>query len=327
MGSPVERSRNLAIGGKSLPLPAFIPSVSTIRTKAPIRDCIAILVRCGSPLLLSAYDLAYCTPEDRENIQRLLAEHHSSGGGIFLDSGTYESQWSRGDVWNAEYCAKIVATTPHDYRFNFDRHDPPDAVGPIVEEIVTIVSRDQNAGYGTVVPIVHAKASLLPEAVYMTAQALQPMLLAVPERCLGDGIIARCRMIRRIRSELNRFGDYVPLHLLGTGHPVSLLAYSAAGADSFDGLEWCRQIVDATAGELLPFEYWDFCRRTKSGSVPSEWPWFVEPIVNNLKFYRDFEKRLQTAVTTGGIGEMLREFVTGDVVEDLLEACGRGGVT
>jgi queuine/archaeosine tRNA-ribosyltransferase len=71
------------------------------------------------------------------------------------------------------------------------------------------------------------------------AEQLCPVLLAVPERALGEGIATRIRSVRQIRKALNELDFYCPLHLLGTGNPVSIIAYTIAGADSFDGLEWC----------------------------------------------------------------------------------------
>ena len=91
----------------------------------------------------------------------------------------------------------------------------------------------------------------------MVAEQLFPVLLAVPERALGDGIIARTLSVRRLRQALDKLGFYCPLHLLGTGNPLSIAVYAMAGADSFDGLEWCQTVVDHQTGKLFHFQQWD----------------------------------------------------------------------
>jgi queuine/archaeosine tRNA-ribosyltransferase len=48
------------------------------------------------------------------------------------------------------------------------------------------------------------------------------------------------------------------IHLLGTGNPVSLAVLAAAGADSFDGLEWCRVVADHSTGHLHHPQHYDF---------------------------------------------------------------------
>jgi hypothetical protein len=64
--------------------------------------------------------------------------------------------------------------------------------------------------------------------------------------------------VRRIRDELDKLPFYQPLHILGTGNPWSIAVLAAAGADSFDGLEWCRVAVDRDTGRLNHFQHFDF---------------------------------------------------------------------
>ena len=62
--------------------------------------------------------------------------------------------------------------------------------------------------------------------------------------------MARAKTIIKIRKTLAPKKQYYPLHLLGTGNPLSILIYSICGADSFDGLEWCQTTVDYNTGLL-----------------------------------------------------------------------------
>ena len=316
-----EIAEDLPIAGWSVALPNFVPSVSSVRTKASVLECLTLLVGRGGPFLLSAFDVAQCTEGVQQQVVQLLQRQRRNGGGIFLDSGTYESQWRKETEWNASTFDEIVSEVPHDYRFVYDSHYPPETAQAIAEDVEERVVQAQECGEGTVIPIVHGRPSVIREAVYLTARAVEPMVLAVPERRLGHGVIDRARMIRRIRLSLNELPAYVPLHILGTGHPVSLITYSLAGADSFDGVEWCRQVIDHETARVLPFEHWDLLRDGSPVDSGSEWPWAIHPLFYNLRFYDQFMNRLRTARSTGTLDALLREHVEGEVVTRLLEAC------
>ena len=81
-------------------------------------------------------------------------------------------------------------------------------------------------------------------AIERVAKELDCNVIAVPERELGDGILERSKSVRRIRRVLDNTGRYRLIHILGTGNPYSILLLAAAGADLFDGLEWCRTVAD-----------------------------------------------------------------------------------
>ncbi len=82
--------------------------------------------------------------------------------------------------------------------------------------------------------------------------------MAVPERELGNGILDRACAVNKIRRALNELGFYQPLHLLGTGNPLSIAILSAAGADWFDGLEWCRTVADGETALLYHLHQFEF---------------------------------------------------------------------
>ena len=319
-----EAADGLPIAGWSVALPNFVPSVSSIRTKASMLECLTLLVGRGGPFLLSAFDVAQCTDGVRRQVVQLLQRQRTNGGGVFLDSGTYEGQWRTDAEWDASAFDEVVSEVPHDYRFVYDSHHPPETAQAIAEAVEESVVRAQECGNGTVIPIVHGRPSVIREAVHLTAQAIEPMMLAVPERRLGRGLIDRAGMIRRIRLSLNELPAYVPLHILGTGHPVSLITYSLAGADSFDGLEWCRQVIDHETGRVLPFEHWDLLQDGSSVDSGPEWPWAIHPLFYNLRFYDQFMRRLRVARSAGTLDALLGEHVGGAVLTRLLEACQKG---
>ena len=123
-------------------------------------------------------------------------------------------------------------------------------------------------------------------------------MIAVPERRLADGVFEPARTVRAIRESLNAQGQYVGLHLLGTGNPISIALYSIAGADSFDGLEWCQTVVDYESGILFHLSQADFFKgQTKWGDRDLPFQAFV--LAHNLEFYADWLSRLRHAIHAG----------------------------
>ena len=190
--------------------------------------------------------------------------------------------------------------------------------------MIASVLRDQEHALGTVVPIVHGDPALLPEAARRIAEQLYPLLLAVPERVLGEGIVERTRTVRRIRDALNALDIYCPLHLLGTGNPLSIIAYSLAGADSFDGLEWCQTVVDHETGKLLHFQQWDLIRHQTQWGQNFTLPYIQSVLIHNLDFYRDFMAGLHEAISYEDGASFLKQYITSEQADLLIKAGKRG---
>ena len=108
----------------------------------------------------------------------------------------------------------------------------------------------------------------------------------------------RARTVQTIRAALNATGRYVGLHLLGTGNPISIAIYSWAGADSFDGLEWCQTVVDHETGLLYHLSQANFFhQQTAWGDMDISF--HSKTLAHNLTFYSDWMQRLRQAVHTG----------------------------
>jgi len=130
-------------------------------------------------------------------------------------------------------------------------------------------------------------------------------MLAVPERRLGDGVIERARAVRAVRSELDKQGRYVALHLLGTGNPISIALYAAMGADSFDGLEWCQTVVDHDSALLYHLSQADFfAGQTAWGDA--ELSFQARTLAHNLEFYAAWMHRLRAAMAAGSVVDFCR---------------------
>lgn len=317
-----DRKMELYVAGTVLPLPCFFPSVSSVvkTNMAPV-EYIELLCYSAQPrFLISAYDIANCDSRDREHINSVLDKSKRDGAIILMDSGNYEKFWKKDKTWKADDFHEIAKSCENDLCFCYDNHNPPDSAETIAEDVVWRVMRDQKHTRGVVCPIIHGQARLLPDSAKKTAEQLFPLLLAVPERRLGEGIIERIQTIKRIRKSLNNLGTYHPLHLLGTGDPVSIIAYSMAGADSFDGLEWCQSVIDHETGNQHDFQHWDFFRHQAKLELLEKFPYKQSVLIHNLDFYKRFMKELRNAVKNKDAETLLRRHTTENQASLLIDA-------
>ena len=293
-------AEGLLIAGRSVPVPVFFPSVSSVRANRRPSSYVRILAAVGEPrFLVSAYDIAVSDPGERTAIKELLSVSSTRGSSVFLDSGNYESYWKNDATWTAERFASVLASTSVPLAFHFDNQRPPSDPSDSAEGIIAALSRDQQATSNvTVCPIVHGAPDNLADVVRVVAERLQPVVLAVPERELGEGILSRVRTLRRIRSAIDEVAPTTVLHVLGTGSPIALLVYATAGAQSFDGLEWCHTCVDPDTARLHHFQHRDLVR-TLEPEVVSGLPYLEGTLVHNLFFFRTWLARIREALLSG----------------------------
>lgn len=302
------------------PLPIIFLSVSSHETQLlPLEAVKALRVFAAPAILVSAYDLL--DQRCPKGIVKQLEQYREQKGAVLLDSGNYESS-RLGDVsWTPALFHSTLADIPHDFAFCFDVMEPAADAKKAVKEVLSAVERDSAFTDRPVLPIVHARSvkgkghdtQSFPGVIYDVAKALEPQVIAIPERELGRGLIARARTVLNIRRKLNRLPFYQPLHILGTGNPWSLALLLAAGADSFDGLEWCRMVVDRQSDRLHHFQHFDFFSYqalvadspvTLASQSSDEVDFAGKVAFHNLDYYRSFQLRIEDAVLTGGV-EML----------------------
>jgi queuine/archaeosine tRNA-ribosyltransferase len=226
---------------------------------------------------------------------------------------------------------------PHDWAYCFDVMTPKTAPKAAIESVVKAVKRDRAAATIKILPIVHApKESLsgsnvteLPYIVREVAQSLSAPLIAVAERELGSGLIERAKTVKRIRQELRKLPYYQPLHVLGTGNPWSIALLAAAGADSFDGLEWCRMVVDQQTHRLHHFQHFDFFKYqmnfaesqvTLDAFDDGKIEYAGRVALHNLDYYRQFNLRLKDALETRQMESMLVDIIGPASVKQIKDA-------
>lgn len=320
-----DRTFELPIAQTAIPMPCFFPSVSSVKTNLMPVDYIEFLDAAGHPLFLaSAFDIANCPPEHRPRMNAAFSRSKGRGTAILMDSGNYEGFWKGELAWTPDRFHEVAKESDHHLCFCHDNQDPPNTAEAISEDVISSVLRDQEHALGTVAPIIHGPRELLPNAARMVAEQLFPVMLAVPERALGDGIVARTRTVRRLRKTLDELGFYCPLHLLGTGNPLSVAVYAMAGADSFDGLEWCQTVVDHESGKLFHFQQWDLFRGQTDWGSNGALPYIQSVLMHNLEFYRAFMADLREALIKETAEVFLRRY-TPDKQAKLLMNAIKGG--
>jgi hypothetical protein len=324
------RPAALRMGDKKIDAPIFFRSVSSHETA--LRPTAAIqalkLVGCDA-VLVSAYDILHeSNAERRTEMASDLVSLQNKGSVILLDSGNYEASRKNDRAWGSDELHQVFSIVPHDLAFCFDDFNPPADVQGACRVVVDSVRRDSSFNTRPILPIVHAPRlpsgeivfSLIPKTVRRVCEEIRPLLVAIPERELGPGILARATMVHNIRQELNTLGFYQPLHLLGTGNPLTIAILSAVGADSFDGLEWCRTVANSETGGLYHFQQYDFFawQSTEYGSplvkdaVTSEKIEYSGKVVfHNLEFFSTWMAELTQNLRSGKIDRFLTEKIPG----------------
>lgn len=306
---PVVRPTDLSIGARSLPLPVYFPSISSVKTALYPQEYLQLLSSLGglnSQFLVSAFDLAGL--DEPKSAQQTLASARQAGIVTLMDSGNYESFWKNAQKdWKQTDFHKMLADFPCDLAFGFDEQQPPANADDHVALIAERWQADQAAaGSCQVIPIVHASANELPALCAAVASKTGIRMLAVPERRLGDGVLERAWAVKAIRAALNELGHYVILHLLGTGNPISIALYSAMGADSFDGLEWCQTVVDHESGLLYHLSQADFFAGQTAWGDDQKLSFQARTLAHNLEFFSDWMRRMRDAVSQDRLPEFCR---------------------
>lgn len=328
----LERVLSLKLKNKSLKLPCFIFSLSSYETQVSPKDGVKLFQLLNPPsILISAYD-AWKLRQDKDFLES-INELRKTSCTLVLDSGNYEAfrkddrySETNDKGWRNDYFREIAGVISPDIAFNFDEINPLGDIDEIIGRIVQNFRQDEIAIHPLnfpLCPIIHLPeeykgtlAECASELITKVASELNPLMIAIPERELGDGLINRVMTVREIRKALNNLGKYYPLHLLGTGNPISMIAFAAAGADSFDGLEWCRTVADYNNGYLFHFQHFDFfsdycLSRLQSHEIrriiENPQASYVARVASyNLDFFNDWTKTMQDMIAAGQVEHLLK---------------------
>lgn len=148
------------------------------------------------------------------------------------------------------------------------------------------------------------------------SSACKPKLIAIPERELGNGVIEIAKNIRTVRNTLNNHDEYQNLHILGTGNPISMMLYSFAGADSFDGLDWCQTVVDYETATLHHSLHFDLYKHQSSGDTDMKLSFPTSCYIHNLEFYEWWMRLLQEAIKSNKERDMMKKYLNERIFEE-----------
>lgn len=105
---------------------------------------------------------------------------------------------------------------------------------------------------------------------------------------------------------------------------------AAAGADFFDGLEWCRTVADRKTGFLFHHQQFDFFKEQSKEMAASDFvrnavsdeeiSLLAKMAMHNLDFFNEWMNELQSNIHAGRVGEMIHyhaAFSTREFVDEL----------
>jgi queuine/archaeosine tRNA-ribosyltransferase len=335
----LQRITSIPVGGISLFLPNYFPSISSLKTTLAPYEYLQVLYMLHYPnFLISAYDITNIEAKTkgkkdkiREQFGSLITNSIKNQQIILLDSGYFESSGKNDIHWTHSEYAKVLKLYNYSLAFSFDKpNDRPRKKTGKVQETVNEIEHKwlednstleksaipAGSATGSIIPIVHGEPKAIPEIFKGVAERTHPVMIAVPERELGDGILAVSETIAKIRKRLDETGQYYPIHLLGTGHPLSILTYVFAGADSFDGLEWCQTAIDNQTSLSYHFNHFDFFKYQFDNN---KYPYTVGTLNQNLIFYQKWMERIQKAIIDGNLSIMLEQYLPNQFLHDLKE--------
>jgi hypothetical protein len=315
----LERPHEIALDGQITPIPCYFPSISSVKTNLSPLNYLQVLCAIEHPLfLISAYDIFHSAPKEQEKIQVLLKNAKSKGEIIFLDSGNYESFWHRDSSWNIDRYRRILKLSNHTIAFAYDFQNPPQTSDAVISVITNQLVEDRDhSSNRLVVPIIHGNKNDLAEIIFDVAIKTEPIMVAVPERILGDGIVERAKTVFKIRKKVNESGHYYPLHLLGTGNPLSILLYVICGADSFDGLEWCQTTVNHNTGLLYHFQQRELFGDQSPFCKLKNFPYYQATLGHNLLFYQTWMEKLHQNIKDDNVSDLAEKYFPKEFLNNL----------
>jgi len=326
------RISTLELHGKTLQLPSFVFSLSSHETQISPKDGVNLFQFLQPAAgLISAYDSWKYYNNDR-TFKSTVNKVCKSSSVLFLDSGNYEASRKNDhhsktnkDGWHRDSFRQVASELSPDIVFAFDDTNPKGGMEKVAASIISNFRADESAitlQENSLCPIIHLPrkfegtvSECASDIITKVVSSLDPIMVAIPERELGDGLFERAKTVRDIRRTLDGLGKYYPLHLLGTGNPISMIAIAAAGADLFDGLEWCRTVADYENGNLFHFQHFDcFCERyimrlqsgVRSIIEDPEAAYGARVASYNLDFFNDWTRTMYNMIHSGQVESLLK---------------------
>ena len=337
-----DRPSMINLLGKQVKLPCFVKSLSSHETQLDPEAGLTVINLFPEidALLVSAYDMhltdaaSIKTKKRHKFMCKQLKRLDERGALILMDSGNYEKSRKKDKAWTKRKYTWVLKNVPYTYAFCYDKLNPSEN---IVKNVTDVISQVNGKYENVLIPILHAPVKkgirnhgLLPDIFLEYASRKESPFIAVPERESGEGICQRAETVIKIRQKLNTLERYHPIHILGTGNPLSLLILAAAGADLFDGLEWCRTVADRDTGFLFHHQQFDYFKSQSTRNARFTYvrqamsdpgsTLITKMGLHNLDFFYEWMEELQRAILQNNVSEMMTyraAFRTQDFVNEL----------
>ena len=275
-----------------LKAPIFYPSVSSVaKNPLSVENHIDLLLKYNyKQFLVSCYDVFNLKQNYIDGISCIIAEQENL---ILLDSGIYEMFWGKQN-WKVDEYYSILEKFPYYLSFSFDDYYLKGNFN--IESIKESIDLSTKNGlFNNICPIIHCPndPDFFEEIIPKISKEITPKLIAIPERELGKGLFEIAQNIKKIKSKLIELGIDQSIHILGTGNPISLMIYYFAGAQSFDGLDWCQTVVDYKNADLHHYQHLDLYSYQSKGGKNTDLPFLARCFIHNLEFYNIFTDELR----------------------------------
>lgn len=248
---------SVAVGSKTLSLPCLVPSISSFETQLDPLSALHLQHSLREPVsLVSAYDVDKLGDEFVD-----LCREYKKSAVLLVDSGGYEHSHVRryagakAPPWKFEDFRRVCDLGVHDFVFSFDYFwcdegsEDESADDFELRLLGELVQAHDFVAPEQLIPVLHfqtrtngaalTEGQILSLVARVAAECKSPFI-AVPERELGDGLLQRFDLAKKICAQIATSNKNVGLHVLGCGNPLSFSFMCVAGAKMADGLEWYR---------------------------------------------------------------------------------------
>lgn len=251
---------SVSIQNKSFNTPLLVPSISSFETQLNPIAALQLQYSLREPVsLVSAYDIR----REGKPLKELCGEFQKSSI-LLLDSGGYEHSHAlrysadAAPSWTFQDFKSVCVAAHYDYAFSFDYFWCDDKENETAAEfearlLAELLSCHDFIQPARLIPVLHLHArnddakrlseSEILRLVTRISSECRASFIAVPERELGDGLLARFRLAKKICDALAKQEHEIGLHILGCGNLLSFAYFAVAGAWMADGLEWYRTFV------------------------------------------------------------------------------------
>lgn len=309
----------LNVGRATLSGPILIPSISNFETQGNSAEALLLQDALGEPItLVSAHDT-----DKSPQLVAGVTRFRERGGAVFMDSGGYEAsrigRYVNGyrESWSIRHFEAASKQCEYDLAASFDMFiERSESISEFQYRFHDFLKHDNSfIPIEKLVPVLHLQdfdgTRFLEERdilsiVDFVAAEFEPVLIAIPERELGNGLRNKCSLVKKIKARLSEKGRKSGLHILGCGNPLSFAVLSDAGISMADGLEWCRTLVGPNFhlhhfqhGELFAEPSIDVYNATADVIRSTSQHYLTLTLSRNLHALQGFARQVSDAMASG----------------------------